>query len=561
MVKFKSLFLYYHTLRYLRFSQMCGQVACRFRREIAVVEDTPDTRVASKAWVRGAPKHAGMIGPSSFRFLNCKRTLDGKEDWNDPNVDKLWLYNLHYFEFLNSSDKSHSKEWKQKIIRRWIVDNPPCQGNGWEPYPVSLRIYNWIRWLWEGNRPVEGMLESLAQQSRYLTRRVETHILANHYLINGKALVFSGLFFEGREAAEWLRKGLRILRREYREQILSDGAHYERSPMYHSLLTEDTLDLCNLLSMFPLEQVTEVGETCRKSAVKMLQWLQVMTFSDSRIPLFNDSALGIAASPKSLLDYATRLGISSEPVESEGSRLLRVSGFARLESSSATLFASVGTMMPDYQPGHSHADALSFELAIDRRKVIVDTGVGTYTVGAARDWQRSTMAHNTVAVNNQSSSEVWASFRVARRARVEILNWQSGDPQTTLTASHDGYRRISGVGRHIRTWKMDQNRLIFEDKVEGVVPATLDWRLHIAPELKIIQMAEYQWCLCDDNESMVAIVTGSPSLQYFVENALVWPEFGRSVSTSVLRGRIDQKLPLKMKHEINWDTRALANVR
>jgi uncharacterized heparinase superfamily protein len=90
-------------------------------------------------------------------------------------------------------------------------------------------------------------LESLALQARYLAETVEYHLLGNHLLANAKALVFVGAFFEGgarRRAGS--ASGLRILASQLPEQVLDDGGHFERSPMYHSLILEDVLDLVNL---------------------------------------------------------------------------------------------------------------------------------------------------------------------------------------------------------------------------------------------------------------------------------------------------------------------------
>ena len=62
-----------------------------------------------------------------------------------------------------------------------------------------------------------------------------------------KLLVFAGCFFDGPEAKKWQQKGMKILALEVKEQILSDGGHFERSPMYHALVLEDMLDLENLI--------------------------------------------------------------------------------------------------------------------------------------------------------------------------------------------------------------------------------------------------------------------------------------------------------------------------
>ncbi|WP_244086282.1 hypothetical protein, partial [Desulforhabdus sp. TSK] len=41
-----------------------------------------------------------MTGPWRFCFLNEEKTLRASTDWNHPGWDRLWLYNLHYFDDL-----------------------------------------------------------------------------------------------------------------------------------------------------------------------------------------------------------------------------------------------------------------------------------------------------------------------------------------------------------------------------------------------------------------------------------------------------------------------------
>ena len=69
-----------------------------------------------------------------------------------------------------------------------------------------------------------------------------------------KALIFAGLFFEGPDADRWVGLGLKILSKELNEQILEDGGHFELSPMYHSIILEDLLDIINILTVYSLSK-------------------------------------------------------------------------------------------------------------------------------------------------------------------------------------------------------------------------------------------------------------------------------------------------------------------
>ena len=140
-------------------------------------------------------------------------------------------------------DDKASAELKNYIIQQWIDQNPPVAGNGWEPYPTSLRIVNWIKWALSGNKLSSEANQSLATQVRHLCGNIEYHLLGNHLFVNAKALVYAGLYFDGEEAQGWYRRGIEILIEQIPEQFLSDGAHFELSTTYHALLTEDLLDI------------------------------------------------------------------------------------------------------------------------------------------------------------------------------------------------------------------------------------------------------------------------------------------------------------------------------
>ncbi|MCB0055622.1 MAG: heparinase II/III family protein, partial [Caldilineaceae bacterium] len=407
---------YFHTLRHLRPVQIYGRLWFRLYRPRPDSRPAPPLCVAAGAWVAPPAGEPRLLGPVTFRFLDETRTLADPGDWNRPSWDKLWLYNLHYFDDLNAEGAGVRREWQRALIARWIADNPPGHGNGWEPYPLSLRVVNWIQWLLAGHAPQPDWLDSLAMQARYLARRLEWHLLGNHLFANAKALVHVGLFFDGSEADSWLAAGLRVLGRQLPEQILPDGGHFERSPMYHAILLKDVLDLLNLARVYPGRIGASQTAQWRDAASRMLDWLRAMTHPDGGLAFFNDAAFGIAPAPEELEAYARRLGLGPRVVPSDGLHHLASSGYVRLQNQDAVAILDVGEIGPTYLPGHAHADSLSFELSLGGRRFVVNSGTSLYDDCEERLRQRSTAAHSTVVVDGADSSEVWHSFRVARRA-------------------------------------------------------------------------------------------------------------------------------------------------
>jgi hypothetical protein len=500
-------------------------------------------------------KPVSLLGPTTFRFLNATHALvPGPDPWNDPARDKLWLYNLHYFDDLNAApslrpspargEGEERQRWHRALLQRWVAENPPGVGNGWEPYPTSLHIVNWIKWslapqgtgahVERRDPPVrtgKGGLEdredwdvrvvhdtsprqvlppecrhSLAVQARWLRRRLEYHLLGNHLFANAKALVFAGAFFVGpagaagavaREPASWLALGQRLLRRELAEQILPDGGHFERSPMYHAILLEDVLDVINLAGAYPGTLEAGLVARCREQAAAMLRWLAVMCHPDGEIGFFNDAALGIAPRLAELVAYGERLGVGvgrpsgDDGIQARDSRpdterapiWLRDSGYVRLAAGPAVALLDVAPIGPDYLPGHAHADTLSFELSLFGQRVIVNGGTSRYGTGPERLAERGTAAHSTVQLDGADSSEVWSGFRVARRARpfgVQVSN----HPVQGVSAAHDGYRRLPGGPVHRREWRLTPEGFSVVDTLEGGYGVAVA-RFHLHPDIGI----------------------------------------------------------------------------
>ena len=80
--------------------------------------------------------------------MNHSGCVSSAGDWNNEKEEKLWLYNLHYFDYLLQDKHVSNIQIKSQIdlIENWINNNAFGKGTAWEPYPTSVRIINWIKW-------------------------------------------------------------------------------------------------------------------------------------------------------------------------------------------------------------------------------------------------------------------------------------------------------------------------------------------------------------------------------------------------------------------------------
>ena len=476
----------WNTVRWLKPVQVYGRVRFRLARPQPDLRPAPRLRTPTGRWVDPARREQSLIAPTQMRFLNEERDLDA-HGWDGKDLAKLWRYNQHYFDDLCAFGAAERVAWHRALIARWMRECPAGKGTAWEPYPTSLRIVNWIKWLRAGNEPVPGMLDSLAAQARFLTKRLEWHLLGNHLFVNAKALMIAGLFFDGDEAEDWFELGEGILRAEIPEQILADGGQFERSPMYHALALEDMLDLLNASRAYAVACDDDDLEHLRERLPAMRRYLAAVCHPDGEVSFFNDSVGGVAPTLAELEAYAVRLGLPAADGRADSApRVAHFahSGMARLEAGDAVAIVDVGDIGPDYLPGHAHADTLSFELSIGGRRVLVNSGISQYGVGPERLRQRGSAAHNTVTIGGADSSEVWGGFRVARRARISGVSVAADDQACRVQGTHDGFLRLPDGSTHSRELVLGKDgRLAVRDTVGAWRSAESHW--HFAPGFEV----------------------------------------------------------------------------
>ncbi len=498
-------------------------------------------RPQTSSWVASIKKKRCLnLKDESFYFAGVSQPIQGVYDLQiDKKTNKLWHYHLQYMDYIDSSDLTDSL--KQQLILGWIEKNPPTSCISWDPYPISRRVVNWIKWLVEFKIENETICNSLCSQVDFLSRRLEYHILGNHLFANAKALIFAGMFFEFDLADKWLAKGLKIFKNELKKQFLEDGAHFELSPMYHSIMLEDILDIVNIMTVYGVDSK---GYISQKSIAAKLSWLKYMSHPDGDISFFNDSMFNMSANYEGLADYASRLGFSNKGLEVNHD----TSGYIKLVNNKVTLIADVAKIGPDYLPGHAHADTLSFECSINGDRVLVNSGVSTYDISEQRLYDRGTSSHNTLIVNGSNSSQVWSSFRVAKRAAVKNIKISRSGRQSTVSAEHNGYYANFGT-IHKRTWRLRSSCLGIFDEIRGSNTHDITVFFHFHPEVNVIKIVNSSFSLVR-NEVEIARICIDSKLNVELEQFDFHPELGVNLKAYRLVCSAKLALPDKLVHKI-----------
>lgn len=460
--------LIYYTLIYLKFKQIYYRLFYIIRNKLFKKEYNHKVQyeITSFLWEDGIESSFFYdYKDNSFSFLNITHAFNNEIDWDISSYGKLWNYNLNYFDFLNQEEIS--RKTGLNLILSYIKLYKSLNF-GRNAYPISLRTINIVKFNAKNNSYSNQLINNfLFNQYEELLDKLEYELLGNHLLENAFSLFFGAYYFKSEKL---YTKAKKLLINQLNEQILNDGAHFERSPMYHQIILFRLLDCINLVKLNSWKEDEFISLLLDKAKL-MLGWLDEVTYNNGNIPMVNDCICDFAPSSKQLFDYAIMLGVEWKKNK------LNESGYRKITKKNYEFFLDVEGIKPNYQAGHAHSDTFNFEFYVNNNPIIVDTGTSSYEEDEFRSIERSTSAHNTVVVDGKSQSQMWSVFRVAKRANVKIIK----DEENIIEAFHDGYEKP--VGKHLRSFCFLEDRIRIVDRLTKKSSAKTESVLHFHPSV------------------------------------------------------------------------------
>ncbi|PYS82031.1 MAG: hypothetical protein DMF67_14530 [Acidobacteria bacterium] len=471
-------------------------------------------------------KRAPLRHWSRINYLDAGVAGDKKIVWE--------LNRQQYFATLgraywHTGDELYARTFAEHLTS-WMEQNPPKLGINWSSsLEVSLRAISWL-WALYFFRDSEHLtphlflraLKFLHLHARHLETYLSTYFSPNTHL-TGEAL---GLFYLGtmlpefRRASRWRETGARILLAELERHVRPDGVYFEQSSYYHRYTTDFYTHL------YVLDQANggDLADKVREKLLLLLDHLMYITRPDGTTPLFGDDDGGRLAALEERAPNDFRAALSTgaalfargdykfvaEEAAEETLWLLGGRGLRALDNLEAgapadtsRAFESGGFyVMRDgwtrdanyllidcgphgvFDGGHAHADALAFDLAARGRTMLVDPGTYTYTGSQEmRDLFRRSAAHNTLTIDNESSSAPGGPFSWRSAARAAAHDWTSHARFDFFAGSQDGYARLSSPAGHTRgVLFLKGDYWVVRDRVETAGAHRYDLYFHFAPE-------------------------------------------------------------------------------
>jgi hypothetical protein len=423
-------------------------------------------------------------------------------------------------------------------IASWMDQNPPKQGVNWvSSLEISFRA---IAWLWalrlfrrSPNVTPELQWRALGflyLHGRHLEQYLSTYSSPNTHL-TGEAL---GLFYLGivlpefKCAPRWREAGAKILNQSVKDHLRADGVYFEQSTYYHRY----TADFYTHFMVLSERNALGFDHDTRQRLAAMFEHLLYIGRPDGTTPLIGDDDGGrlvsldlqprddfrAALSNGAVLFERSDLRFGAGALAEETLWLLGANGARKFDALPAVKpvtnsrgFEASGfyvlrdgwnadatSLIIDCGPhgaltgAHGHADALSFDLSVRGRAVLVDPGTYTYTGSAeARDHFRSTGAHNALTIDGASSAEPAGPFSWNATAEGTTTNWTSRGRFDLFGGKHDGYRSLRDPAEHSRgVLFLHGDYFIMRDHVESAGAHRLELNFHAAAGLNCSPRAD-----------------------------------------------------------------------
>ncbi len=464
--------------------------------------------------------------------------VDIKGPWELSRCHDLVTLGLAYRE---TEDERFSNEVIARILD-WIEENPFRRGVNWvSPMEAGIRAVNWcwafalVRTSSAVNEAFAGaFLKSLHTHATYVRSNLEfrqawkegrkVRLNSNHYLCDLAGLLSIGMLFPELALEEHASFAARELKVELMEQITADGADYEHSTAYHRFVLEIFEYAFRLLS-----------EPAPERLQRMRAFAAASTHPDGTLAQIGDNDGGRLLPPF--------------PLKIEPGRHTAVfphAGFYSMRGRNSHVFISASRVGMRGLGSHSHNDVLSFEYFAGRAW-IVDPGTYLYLSDTeARNWFRSTAAHNTVRVDREEIRPFHreAVFQMVDRADIRVSQWETTGPADVFEAEHTGYSHLSKPVVHRRRFEFAKAaaQLTIQDALTGKGTHEFEWFFHVHPDVDVEQ-TDGDFILSHGGDR-VRLRIECPGAEMMATPGWFSPAYGVRVPSTMVAARVSSTPPI-----------------
>ena len=376
----------------------------------------------------------------------------------------------------------------------WIRNPPARSDAAWEPYSSCERVVNLAVMLSVHpgcRREVETRYENeisqfLADSIAWIGNRLEYYGMArtnNHILNNARALVVAGSVL-GDEAA--LERGLLLFDRMAQVLFLPEGFLRERSSHYQCVVANWLLDALHFATAAnpaqgraqrAMANLNALSARVSRATALLVRASEGM---NTQIGDISPDCTPAAAISRIRCLYPEALAGPDGNANWRHDEWLSVSdGKHRL------LSCGLPENYPFEYTTHGHPDLCGFIWALGGNPVLVDAGRAGYLDTPGNRRQAGPEGHNVLTVQGLPplAESLLTSGRWCPRPYAQAKVRIEHRSESGFLIEHDGFGRISGVGRHARSILIDGDGISVQDRIDGTGIVDVEMFWHFAPGL------------------------------------------------------------------------------
>lgn len=518
----------------------------------------------------------------------------------DPDLSAKNVWEINRLQFLpqislNYRQTGYTEYLDQflRIMNSWITHNPYMIGINWySNLEVNIRLINWFL-CWElldvsklvaqnssfGKFVMEKWIPSIQQHCEYSFKNPSRFSSANNHLI----AEYAGLFIASskwkfNDSSKWQLYAAKGLENEIRLQH-SNGINREEAAEYIQFITDF------FLFSFIIGKNTGNGFSAdyTRTLKEIFEYLLALVDMDGNIPNYGDGDDGKVISmdqDRHFNNFLSLLTSASVIFKDQKFKLSKTSWDLknqilfgrkgkeifeslpeRIEKRKSVFYKGEGHhIFRDQKEGkeiymhfntaplgylslaaHGHADALSVTLNINGHSIFVDPGTYSYHVSKEwRDYFVSTMAHNTICIDNMNQAKHAGDTIWHDHYRCRLVSQHNGGFVESVKAEHNGYKKT----KHTREvlFNREDKSFTIHDEIFKSDNNDQDCKLlfHLHPQIKVERLTENYFSLIHpegiilsvymENFSFCSIMNGSknPVLGWYSDS------FMHKVPTNVL---------------------------
>ena len=444
-----------------------------------------DKKISSKNLKALTYKPSLKILGSIAKYEKTKNKIE------DFETDKIWEVNklsykdykkLNNFFWLFSVDLKSSKKICISIINKWIESNQKYNDNLWEIDTLSRRIISWITnsqlTYDEGDKIYKEKFNSIIfKQINHLINEIKRSDNYHDKLIGCSAIILTGISYNDEK---YLDFGLELLKKIITSCF--DTEYFPKSRNIRQLVFY--LKYFILLREFLKESSNEIPGYLDEIIFHLGKGYNFVWGSVKQSLLFNGNH------NSNLEDFDVYLDYQKYSFKSEKRDL---GGYGILKNKNVILGMDIGTAPESKFSENYQSGPLSFEAIYKGRKIICNSGYYQNTKKNLNLISRSTAAHSTLILNNNSIVSFKKNFRnkILNKLNFNTLNKNIVCEKNywLIKCSHDGYLKNYGT-IHERSLEFfpEKNKFVGTDKLiknKNFIPTNFDIRFHLMPTTKV----------------------------------------------------------------------------